>query len=236
VNFVPNKEAIYGKRINRKLYQKAVPLFGKIIAQNEYQQKTLLENYKRQALVLPNVWGIVPQHSTDISCDVIWVANFRKLKRAEWVVDIAKKMPDINIIMVGDGGSDVEYLKSIVHSINSVHNIQYLGKRSFAETNTLIKNSKVLICTSEFEGFPNTFIQAWSFGHPVVSTVDPNNVIKTNNLGYVADNVNDMISALHNLIYSESDYKTKSNKIREFFMKSYSSSNKFAELIKYIDV
>jgi hypothetical protein len=70
----------------------------------------------------------------------------------------------------------------------------------------------------------------------VVSTVDPNNVIKTNNLGYVADNVNDMISALHNLIYSESDYKTKSNKIREFFMKSYSSSNKFAELIKYIDV
>ena len=39
--------------------------------------------------------------------------------------------------------------------------------------------SKILINTSSFEGFPNTFVQAWANGVPVISLkVDPDNIIK----------------------------------------------------------
>ena len=34
----------------------------------------------------------------------------------------------------------------------------------------------MLLSTSDFEGFPNTFLEAWSVGLPIVSTFDPDTV------------------------------------------------------------
>ncbi|MFZ1979052.1 MAG: glycosyltransferase family 4 protein [Bacteroidota bacterium] len=63
-------------------------------------------------------------------------------------------------------------------------NVKMLGYLSHKETIQHIANSEALICTSAFEGFPNTFLEAWCLGTPVISlSVDPGGVIERERLG-----------------------------------------------------
>jgi glycosyltransferase involved in cell wall biosynthesis len=50
----------------------------------------------------------------------------------------------------------------------------------------LYRQALVLLCTSESEGFPNVFLEAWSCSRPVLTTVDPDDVVATFQLGQVA--------------------------------------------------
>src|SRR5690606_27779037 len=56
-----------------------------------------------------------------------------------------------------------------------------------------------LLCTSEFEGFPNTFLEAWSRGVPVVSTLDPDGLIGANLLGFTASSIDGLRLGLERL-------------------------------------
>jgi len=63
-----------------------------------------------------------------------------------------------------------------------------MGKLPFEETLKIFDGATLFVNTSksESEGFPNTYIQAWLRGVPVISfDVDPDGVIAKNGLGKV---------------------------------------------------
>ena len=47
----------------------------------------------------------------------------------------------------------------------------------------LYDRAKVLVNTSDVEGFPNSYLQAWIRGVPVVTLIDPDGVIEREGLG-----------------------------------------------------
>lgn len=235
VNFVPGKELTHGIKLNRKLYQRSIRHIPYFVVQNTYQQQTLLENYGKDSLMLPNIWrGEQCTASSEKTIDVIWVANFRRLKRAEWMVEAARKNPNLRFALIGRQSAEKEYYDQIENVCSELDNIKFYGPLSFEKTNALVSQSKLLACTSEFEGFPNTFLQAWAYTIPVVSTVDPSNLIANNNLGLIVKNKDEFNASICQLLNENDDYTEKCKCINDYFQTNHSASQNFVKLMSYI--
>ena len=235
VNFEPGKELV-GSDFNRKLYHRAIRHIHYFVTQNQHQHDTLLKNYGKDSLTMYNIWGEAPANELDIppQSDAVWVANFRKLKRAEWVLAAAKQCKDYHFVMAG-GGNDM-YYRNVQKEAGEIENLDFLGPKSFFYTNSLIQKSKVLLCTSTFEGFPNTFLQAWSNGLPVISTVDPSGIIAENGLGEVVDNETELVAALVRVLEDEDYFKKLRASVSDFFQKHHASQSGYERLIEYIQI
>ncbi len=236
VNFVPGKASV-GNNINRWMYEAALRKIDFIICQNEYQSTTLKNNFGRSSLIIPNIWGRMPMSAkTDLSCaEVVWIGNFRSLKRPEWLIEVSRRLPNVKFAMAG-GPTVPDYYSKIEKEAATIPNLDFLGLISIEESNALISRAKVLVCTSEYEGFPNTFLQAWSKGVPVVSTVDPNHVIDTYNLGFVIDSPATLSNAISRLLNDSELYHSKQRAISDYFVSHHSSKKCFDDLIEYISL
>jgi glycosyltransferase involved in cell wall biosynthesis len=52
--------------------------------------------------------------------------------------------------------------------------------------------ARVFINTSDTEGFPNSYLQSWIRGTPVVAFFDPDDVIQRERLGFAVSSLEDM--------------------------------------------
>lgn len=236
VNFEPGKELV-GSKFNRKLYQYSIRHIEYFVTQNQFQHDTLFNNYSKNSLIMFNIWGETPQikNTLQFKRDVVWVANFRRLKRAEWVINVADKMPNHFFVLAG-GCSDESYYNDMKNRSENESNIRFLGGISFSYSNQLIAGAKVLLCTSLFEGFPNTFLQAWSSGIPVISTVDPSGIIAENKLGEVVSNEEELFVALNRMLSDAQYYKNISTSITKFFKENHTVEVGYERLINYLKI
>lgn len=169
-----------------------------VIAQNKYQYEMATRKLGvKNIAVIPNVWDsdMFGTLHLDKIYDYIWVANFREIKRPEWIVDIAEANPQKSFAVVG--GSLGNYAR-LCKKLTELPNVEYLGSKTLFETTRLVAQSRCLLCTSVKEGFPNTFLQALSCNVPIISTVNPNEMIEKYKLGFVANTVEDFNSLIQN--------------------------------------
>ena len=116
--------------------------------------------------------------------DVLWVANIRRLKRPDRILALAEELPDAAIHMVGGPLPGEEALYEEVRRAAARRpNLVFHGRLPYRDASALYARARLLVNTSEVEGFPNSYLQAWINGVPVVSYLDPGGVIARNGLG-----------------------------------------------------
>ncbi|HET7730759.1 MAG TPA: glycosyltransferase family 4 protein [Usitatibacter sp.] len=174
VDFVPGKEDIHYAR-DRKIFQFGVRRVDKVLVQNEAQRETLRKHYGREATLIPNCYTPPPGARADRGGYVLWVATVRPSKRPELLLELARRMPQHRFVVIG--GSDpgrraAEYQESIRQAAAALPNVEFKGFVPFVEADRFFDGARVVINTSLYEGFPNTFLQAWSRGVPTVAFVD----------------------------------------------------------------
>jgi glycosyltransferase involved in cell wall biosynthesis len=129
------------------------------------------------------------------------------MKQLNIFLNIVKALPNFQFSVIGGFAPDMDekwcgHLKNRMHAIR---NLRYLGSQRFEDVMRLLARSKVLANTSASEGFPNTMLEAWSVGVPVVSLqVDPARVIRRERLGLVSGTVSRMVHDVRKLVLTRS--------------------------------
>jgi len=180
-----------------------------IVAQTRDQQRLLREHQGRESVLIRNIWpiddgGYVPPRDPP---EVFWAATVRELKRPHLFLDVAEALPSIQFVMAGGPAEGNAGLYDQVKArAESMPNVRFLGFVPFREIDKYYAQASVYLCTSTIEGFPNTFLQAWSHGRPVVSTFDPDEVICEHNLGFHCHDTDELVSAVRTACENSSDY------------------------------
>ena len=103
----------------------------------------------------------------------------------------------------------------------NVPNLTLYGRVPYHEIGDFYDRAKVFVNTSDVEGFPNSFLQSWCRGVPVVSFFDPNGLIKREGLGVSPNSIDDMASAVHRLITDETEWRKTSQRCRSYMERTY---------------
>jgi glycosyltransferase involved in cell wall biosynthesis/SAM-dependent methyltransferase len=199
---------------------------NKIICQTNKQKKMLAKNYNLVSQVIP-MPGTPAKGRPDSEHQfnqrkVIWVGRIQTVKRIEWLIDIAEKLPDVSFEVIGPNNHNYEYTENILPRASKVTNIKFLGKICRDEMPNIYKNATLLLNTSIYEGFPNTFLEAWSYGVPTVCSVDPDDIINSHNLGYATIIQEELTEALKKLVNNRQQWKQCSLNSIRYYTKNHS--------------
>ncbi|RLB81537.1 MAG: hypothetical protein DRH24_08970 [Deltaproteobacteria bacterium] len=195
-----------------------------IVAQNKAQQCLLRKNFLINASIIYNGFRET-QREISLQEDILWVANFLNIKQPWIFLEIARHFPDEQFVMVGGRTNDRNKEKcnlydAIASEAKRLSNVKFKGFLPFELADKQFDRAKVFINTSLHEGFPNTFLQAWSRKIPVISFVDPDNLIRENRLGLVATNTSQMIQHLSDFLSSRITFSA--DNIRTFYEANFS--------------
>ncbi|MEE9363138.1 MAG: glycosyltransferase, partial [Cellulophaga sp.] len=202
-----------------------------IVGQAEYQDQLLWKHYSRRCdLIMPNISPDVyaTKKSSALSKKIIlWVANIKEQKGPDIFLKLAKEFVNndqIEFHMAGKVTS--KYGKEIKENAFNMKNVFYHGELSLEEVNVLMSEAYLFINTSKYEGFPNTFIQAWMNMTPVLSlNVDPDNIIEKNGLGWFCGDYSTLLTNLERMIEIESNISIIGEKCRSFALEYFSLNN-----------
>ena len=137
--------------------------------------------------------------------------------------------------MVGAAIDNVLY-KECKCEADKLSNLEFMGGQSFANVNEIFTRAKYFICSSEYEGFPNTFLQSWSNSIPVITTVDPSNLVKDKRLGVEVDSYEALKNAVELIENDRVFYENMQNNIDNYFIQSHSAVNQYNKLVSLMQM
>lgn len=197
-DFIPNKFRFLTKR-DKIFYKCGLRHADAIIVQSNVQNNLLWRNFGLKGHMIRNFY---PYNETSFSDSerkyILWVSTIRTWKRPIQFIRLAESFPDENFVMIGGRSSirNRDLYDEIEQRGKKVKNLKFLGFQPLEITEGYFDKCKIFVNTSEYEGFPNTFLQSWSRGIPVISYVDPDRVVQTNRLGIVVRSERHLHTAL----------------------------------------
>lgn len=217
-----------GKLRERILYRYGIKKADRIIVQTENQRSMLLKGFNLNSLVLPmpchgpsEAEFSVPSHAAGNKFKVLWVGRISKVKRLELLLEVAQKAPDVHFDIVGAQNEDDSYSREVLFKAGQIPNVTLIGRVSRDKMPEVYRKASLLCCTSLYEGFPNTFIEAWSYGVPVVSTVDPDSLLSGRRLGLAAAGPNEIATAIKTLSNSPNLWLEMSSNARQHYLANH---------------
>jgi glycosyltransferase involved in cell wall biosynthesis len=187
---------------DRKLYEYGLRHADGILTQSAHQQALLRKNYGLDSTVA----GMLVQGSSERrNCEerdipVLWVNNFRPLKRPEVYLEAARELSSLHFHVVGGAApGNTAYFRQIREQAQQIANVSFHGQIAYHDVNDFYHRARVLVNTSEIEGFPNSYLQAWAHGTPVITFIDPDGIIEREGLGCVVKDKSELIARVQHL-------------------------------------
>jgi len=167
-----------------------------ILVQTDDQRARLRQHFHRDGLLMPSLCHRFPaQVEAGGGHTVLWAGRARGMKRPLMFLDLARSCPGVQFVMaLSDRKTDPVLADRVINEAKHISNLKLLIDVPYREMSGHFDDAAVLVNTSEYEGFPNTFLEAWAVGRPVVATVNPDGLLTRNRLGL---HVHDLEGSTH---------------------------------------
>ena len=144
------------------------------------------------------------------------VCRLSKEKRIDNLIKIFSRFNYNFTFKIIGNGPELENLKKLTKSLNLEKKITFIGKVPPEKIKSKIKNFDYFINSSDFEGFPNSVVEALSLGIPVIASQSYggiNEIIKNKNFGLIYNNDTELEIILLKILENKLKFKSNRNLI-----------------------
>jgi glycosyltransferase involved in cell wall biosynthesis len=188
---------------DRTLYSLGIRWSDAIVAQHAGQAADCERWFRREAVTAPSCYEVPREARAAWDGVVLWVSTLRTWKRPERFLDLARQLPHVRFRMIGGPGAEPgapALFDEIQSRAATIRNLDFVGFVPPASIEPHFNAARVLVNTSDREGFPNTFLQAWARGIPTISFCDTGSVVDGQPFAPVVNTVEEMADATRALI------------------------------------
>jgi glycosyltransferase involved in cell wall biosynthesis len=198
-----------------------------IICQVPDQVSILKDRYNLSSeLVLSPYFDILPRKLKKKKDIVLWVGRAARYKNPKAFIELVQNFPNEKFVMICNAsGYDDDFMGSISRTLKNFENLSFKEYVPYTEIHKYFESAKLLVNTSDFEGFPNTFIEAAMNFTPILSlSVDPNRMLSNHKGGVCCGgDMGQLITAFKELVGNE-------GKLDEYGEYAYRYAEKYHQL------
>ena len=210
------------KRRDRCLYEYGIRRADRRVTQHRGQAEELRRHYGldstpiAMATRLPERVGEPDPHPI-----VLWLGTIRAVKQPERYLAVAREVPEARFVMVGGRAPGNEAVFDRVRDeASGIANVDFRG--GVPDVEPFLSRAWVLLNTSDSEGFPTAFLEAWARRVPTVSMFDPGGLVGEQGFGVIAREVQNLPGALRSVLESRERRDAMGGKAREYVLREHS--------------
>lgn len=218
----------------RALTTRAIRRAEKVIVQTRHQQELFSQNYGQESTVISNGLSLPPESEIidhEYREFVLWVGRIdREQKHPERYIRLAERLPEIEFLMIGAPvESEEKYYDEIRERAKNVPNLDFVGYVPPEEIDDYYRRAFALVNTSDYEGFPNVFLEAWRYATPVISLYfSLGGEIEDNEIGYVSGDEDTLRRDVETIV-TDTELRSRLGEKSREHMKGHYSFEKTAE-------
>lgn len=226
--------------LERQCYRYALRNAHRVVVQTKFQCEALANRFGRQSIHIPNClstadFGAVSLPRPPGRPRVLWAGRLVHVKRPGWCLEVARQCPRFDFDVVGATSDNTTFTQGLRQQAAVLGNVRMHGNVPHAMMGTFYKECSVFLCTSQAEGFPNTFLEAWYHGRPVVSSLDPDGVIAKYRLGSIGDSPKELARSLNLLLDDNKSWTESATAARAYVRENHSIDQVVAAYERLLD-
>lgn len=233
-DFIPEQQIIHYQR-DRWLFKKGLSMVDAVVVQNEKQKYFCAKNFARDATLIPSCYALPKGTKPAKQGYVLWVAVMRQLKRPEIFIEIARRLPHRQFVMVGGAADfnpeELAYFESIRCAANKLPNVEFTGFLPLKRAEACFDYACVLVNASgaNSEGFPNVFLQAWARSIPTIAFSDAGARLNGERVYPIVDSVDEAVIEIEQMFNNDLHRTRIASRCLEYFNQNHGTKRVISE-------
>jgi glycosyltransferase involved in cell wall biosynthesis len=177
------------RNLNVKLFEWGVRKASEVVVQDAGQARLCEERFGHEPVVINSI-ATRAEPRTERPEAFLWVGRLQQWKRPDAYLELARAVPEAEfwMIVVPQESEPLETRRRVSAAARELPNLRLLEPRPREALGDLLNRAAAIVSTSDGEGMPNVFLEAWSRGVPALAlSFDPDGMIARHGLGLWAN-------------------------------------------------
>lgn len=221
---------------------KGLKLGERFIFQNSYQRDMMKSRFGKEGILVRQMTPYVDMSDKNKleakdKIRIVWIANLKPIKRPELFLELAHLLKEyatkIEMRMIGI--PNTLYEDTVRSTEKECTYFKFVGFLKQEEVFELLEKSDILVNTSEYEGFSNTYVQAWMRKCIVLATnSNPDNIITDKQIGYINPDIAQLAKQIEGLIDDRKKMSEMQERAYRYAAANHSIENNIKAIYDYL--